>query len=85
MQCKDIPTLPILKFLLSHYPNWCNRYFKDDRDVVLHAIPKNVPERLAFVKMKNLIIKGYIEGCYCGCRGDYVIKDKGRKYIEDHS
>jgi hypothetical protein len=82
-QCKDIPTLPILQFLKNLngkwgtcFPNWTNS--------VQEAMPKGAPEKLVQAKMRNLILKGYVDGCYCGCRGDYELTDKGLKYLEQN-
>jgi len=33
-------------------------------------------------KMKNLIRRGLVDGCDCGCRGDFEITRKGVAYIE---
>ena len=80
MQCKDIPDMPILKFLLSHKGRWCNWIFGDDRDVHL-AMPKDTPEKLVLAKMKTLMKRGLVEGCDCGCRGDFEITEKGEQYL----
>ena len=44
---------------------------------VKHAFPDNVPEKLILAKMKKLINRGVVDGCCCGCRGDFTITDKG--------
>lgn len=31
--------------------------------------------------MNQLIYKGIIDGCPCGCRGDYELTDKGRALL----
>jgi hypothetical protein len=93
MQVKDIPTLPILKFVDAktrpHLPClkycdgkglWCNWYF-DNAHSVTHAMPPNLPDKLVLAKMRNLIKRGLLDGCPCGCRGDYVMTDKGRQYL----
>lgn len=80
MQCKDIPDLPILAFVAKHGGIGCN-WFEIDRDnprSVRHAMPDNLPEKLIHAKMRQLIHRRVIEGCDCGCRGDFEITDKGR-------
>lgn len=78
MQCKDIPTPPILAFVAAAGGpcNWC---FEDERDV-RKAMPGgfSLPPNLVLAKMRNLIIKGLVDGCPCGCRGDYVLTKAGR-------
>lgn len=83
MQAKDIPELPILKFLIDHAGGWCFNFPAeiDDRSV-LHAMPKDVPGKLVIAKMNGLIRRGLVSGCTCGCRGDYEITDKGREYFK---
>ena len=84
MQCKDIPDIPILKFLESLGIHW--GYLLENFDCeksVSRAMPKGVPYRLAIAKMKTLIRRGLINGCTCGCRGDYELTEKGRKLLEE--
>lgn len=78
LQCKDIPEEPILYFLDSLNGAWANWYFDDDRDVRRHAMPAGLPDKLVVAKMAQMIRKGLVDGCPCGCRGDYVITEKGR-------
>ena len=83
MQCKDIPDIPILKFLESLGIHWGYLFENFDCDQsILRAMPKGVPYRLALAKMKTLIRRGLINGCTCGCRGDYELTEKGRKLLE---
>ncbi len=80
MQCKDIPDEPILRFIGSHDGQWCNWYFGNDTDVHA-AFPANVPDKLLLAKMAGLMRRGLVDGCPCGCRGDYVLTAKGREAI----
>ena len=77
MQCKDIPEQPILEFLASLNGAWANWYFDDERSVT-RAMPPDLPPKLIVAKMGQMIRKGVVDGCPCGCRGDYVLTDKGR-------
>jgi hypothetical protein len=80
MQCKDIPDRPILEFLLGLNGRWGTWFTYEpmpDNTVVL-AMPKGTPEKLVCAKMRQLIKRGLVDGCDCGCRGDYVLTDKGR-------
>lgn len=76
-QIKDIPTLPILRFLLAHKHEWCNWFGDKFDNSVTHAMPRGTPPKLVRAKMNKLMLQGLIEGCPCGCRGDYEINEKG--------
>ena len=81
MQCKDIPDIPILKFLLSNKGTWCNWYRGYDHSVCL-AMPNDTPCKLVLAKMKTLIRRGLVKGCTCGCRGDFEITEKGESLLD---
>ena len=85
MQCKDIPDAPILAFLANLNGRWAN-WFGDEYDnSVTHAMPPGTPSKLVLAKMRQLIRRGAVEGCPCGCRGDFEITDKGRAEIPQQS
>lgn len=75
MKCKDIPTLPILCFLAQHQLDFCT-WVGPDRNVRA-AMPPDVPPKLSLAKMGQLIRQGLVDGCACGCRGDFEITPKG--------
>lgn len=87
MQCKDIPTEPILRFVAIYGGVGCNWFgFNENTDwlnerSVRHAMPPNLPDKLVHAKMNQLISKGLVEGCPCGCRGDYELTKKGEARI----
>lgn len=81
MQCKDIPTEPILE-LFQKNPDLCHRWYNASwyHDTHLSiwpsirpAFPVDCPDHLLLAKMKQLIRKGLVLGCACGCRGDFQI------------
>lgn len=80
MQCKDIPDVPILDLLLKNKGEWCNWYFGDERDV-RKAMPDGIADKLALAKMRQLIKRGLVKGCGCGCRGDFEITQKGLEFL----
>lgn len=81
MKCKDIPDAPILEFLASikrgEWANWC---FGDENDVG-RAMPADTPSKLKLAKMRMLIRRGAVDGCPCGCRGDFVITARGLELL----
>lgn len=48
----------------------------------LERVMPHVPEKVIRAKMKSLLRRGLIEGCSCGCRGDYYILPKGYAYLQ---
>lgn len=95
MQCKDIPDRPILELLdrarreaPSGHAGWVLRWSYDGKPCILDAMPPelgSLPEgqrdKLALAKMAMLIRRGLVDGCTCGCRGDFEITDKGRQAL----
>lgn len=95
MQCKDIPDLPILKFLADipvHFVSGNKQYRFTagwhnllPRGVacrtVRDAMPPLPSDKLALAKMKQLLKRGLVDGCGCGCRGDFEITDKGLAFL----
>ena len=76
MQCKDIPTQPILDWL-AVTTDWATWGDSSGMPTVQDAMPPNTPNKLQLAKMKQLIKKGLVDGCGCGCRGDFhlIIKE----------
>ena len=82
-QCKDIPDLPILKFIRDNDPGtgvgWWDMQPRDGyQPTVRDAMPPDIPDKLALAKMRMLMRRGLVNGCTCGCRGDFTLTDKGR-------
>ena len=39
------------------------------------------PERVLLAKLRRLVRRGLLDGCPCGCRGDFTITEKGRALL----
>jgi hypothetical protein len=79
---------------LSHGQPWecCSRW---DLDFVLSGVPERVgvgpydgyaswlPYKLLMAKLEHMERRGLIDGCTCGCRGDFTVLDKGRATAPD--
>lgn len=76
-QCKDIPTEPIIEFVRKHGGIGCNWFGNQYERSVTHAMPEGTPPKLALAKMRQLIKRGLVTGCTCGCRGDFELKERG--------
>lgn len=87
MQCKDIPDGPILEHLARHggigCTIWQPEHLGDNgpRSLV-HAMPPNIPWKLANAKMQMLMRRGLVDGCPCGCRGDCELTIAGRELLD---
>jgi hypothetical protein len=44
-------------------------------------MPKPLPAKLALAKMRQMINRGVVKGCPCGCRGNFEITEKGMTEI----
>ena len=87
MQCKDISTEKILEWLNNRRINkkiWAC-WFDGFENSIGQCMPEDVPDKLKIVKMSNLIDKGLVDGCGCGCRGDYEITEKGIEFFSKQS
>jgi len=81
MQSKDIPDRPILELLASLPGNqWAMRY-RDASPSIIPAFPAEVNDKLVLAKMRALVRRGLVDGCVCGCRGDFTITQKGRDFL----
>ena len=80
IQAKHLDNYLILNWL-SHqqYPA---TWFKDENSTSLYKIINlDVPEKVVLSKMRSLIKKSLVDGCYCGCRGNFTITEKGENLI----
>jgi len=81
IQCKHLETFDILLFVYVRCRDiWGNNCFLDERDIKLHLF-QGIPDNLFYAKMYKLIHRGYLDGCWCGCRGDYEITNKGIDFL----
>lgn len=83
MQCKDIPDRPILEFLAQRPRVW-HTWYPDCENDVSPSMPKDTPGKLVLAKMRTLIRRGLVNGCGCGCRGDFEITEKGQIWLSSN-
>ena len=94
LQCKDIPDASILRFLAelparvgAHpWPPGRGALPVDDPRCYITSIwpafPAGVEHRLVLAKMRRLCDRDLVDGCPCGCRGDFKITDQGRALLD---
>jgi hypothetical protein len=80
MQAKDVSDNAVLRFLESREGVWCNWSLGDVNDVSA-AMPEGTPSKVRLAKMRQLIRRGLVEGCPCGCRGDFEITEAGKESL----
>lgn len=71
-QAKDIPERPILEFISSR-----GVVMLYGETSVLSSMPEWANEKLALAKMRSLIKRGLVDGCACGCRGNFELAEAG--------
>ncbi|ALY08732.1 hypothetical protein FDH65_gp47 [Arthrobacter phage Circum] len=98
IQAKYIPTESVLA-LISHleyrpaligvpksYRNPIELYrIKNVLISDIHKLWNTIPPKVINAKLNRLIRKGLIDGCTCGCRGDFELTDAGREMLETSS
>jgi hypothetical protein len=75
MQCKDIPDGVFLNAVrrAGEPGRWRMRWNVRE---VLEAEIGPVPENLFMAKARKLIARGLMDGCACGCRGDFELPEQ---------
>lgn len=88
LQCKDIDTIALLRFIdrksaesLVENPRGSGWVRVWD----LEPPYSNLPGKLFRAKTGQLMKQGLLDGCNCGCRGDYELTPKGKAAINDHN
>jgi hypothetical protein len=46
-------------------------WYEGFENSVLNAMPPGTPPKVALAKIRAMIKKGLVDGCGCGCRGDF--------------
>lgn len=86
MQPKDISDLSIIEFINKFDGMWCNWFnfeeiaYNNERSV-WHVMPKGTSGSVVISKMRQLLRRGLIDGCGCGCHGDFHLLPKGRDWL----
>jgi hypothetical protein len=57
-------------------------WFAGYENSVQNAMPPGIPDKLALSKMRALMRRGLVDGCACGCRGDFTLSIKGEDLLE---
>lgn len=85
IQCKHIDDARILTFLADNKgpANWyCEKDGTPYHNSVAISVPFGTPQKLLLKKMEMMVRRGVVDGCACGCRGDFSITEKGLKEIK---
>ena len=80
MQAKDIDATQLLDTIYRiavRQQRWVNRW------ELAEAYP-DVPPKVLMAKCQRLIHADKLNGCTCGCRGDFTLTGDGYAMIEDY-
>lgn len=71
IQAKDIPDKSILDFLRSLNGTWACLQPGFNNSISNAEGCEDIPIKVLQAKMGSLIRRGFVDGCPCGCRGDF--------------
>lgn len=74
MQCKDIPNGLFLEAVREAQGS-ATVVTRWRVHAALEAVLGPVPEKIVLAKAKKLIKSGKLDGCACGCRGDFKLPE----------
>lgn len=57
------------------FPHWTNRH-------TMQCLMPIFPPEVILAKASALMRRGLLDGCDCGCRGDFELTQKGREFLE---
>lgn len=82
-KCSDIDNLDFLRVVayIQHiHLRWADRWTVEE---VLYTDPTYswINWKLVVAKARKLIKQGYLDGCACGCRGDFELTPKGKVFL----
>lgn len=75
MQTKDLDKKLILNYLQQKDGVWASRWEIQD------LFGEEIPHKLVLSAIRSLAKRRLLEGCTCGCRGDFEITALGRELI----
>jgi hypothetical protein len=95
-QAKDIPDVHLVQLIkslgtaptvfrgtpLTFYPAGPSKW------VMVYDICRYwnvIPENVIRAKLKKMVYKGFIDGCWCGCRGDFYVLPKGEELLAEYT
>lgn len=82
MQIKDIDKIAVLRRIAEiEASGRSGTLFQGFDNSVNTAMPEGAPEKLQYAVVSNLIKRGLVNGCCCGCRGDFVLTQKGADLV----
>lgn len=81
MQAKDIPDDLVIRIVLTaglsrwpkDQPNEYRWVFTTDVERGLAQYGIQVPNKVIHAKLRRLVQRNLLDGCTCGCRGDYYV------------
>lgn len=93
IQAKDLPDRDVLALVLAismgekprQYPDIPMRKGPTEwvftSDLALH-LSEHIPWKVVLAKLRALVKRKLLDGCACGCRGDFWVTPAGRALLE---
>lgn len=81
MKCEDISTAEVCRIISltqQREKRWANL------SEIAAAFP-GCPPKLLLAKLRQMVKRYYLNGCPCGCRGDFDLLSKGKQLLESNS
>ncbi len=93
MKAADIPDIEMLEFIdglkPGRIPKWnLEPYWITRSEILLPEVEyrfRMFPVKVVRAKLARMIKRGLLNGCACGCRGEFEVTEKGRQVMEDDS
>ena len=74
MQTKDIPDEPVVDFIIKNGRNKRYTWFEGQENDLGKSMPEGISRKLVLSKLRSMVRRKILDGCTCGCRGDFTLK-----------
>lgn len=78
IQAKDIPVPELLAAVEGESSGWTM-----GASWWTLAVTLGYPEKVVLARLRALVRRGLVDGCPCGCRGDFRLTDLGREALAE--
>jgi hypothetical protein len=85
-QAKHVPIARVIRAISIEASNKAQQYAMPEAFVYVHeeALMRHFPDfpaKVVRARLRALRKRGYIDGCACGCRGDWNLEAPGRELL----
>lgn len=83
MKASDIPDRLMLEAIQDTHLNYLGALRHTVADHVRARASQEFPTKVILAKFRALRKRGLVDGCDCGCRGDWRLTDKGQETLRE--